>query len=591
MTGFYTLRAVVYSALLAAFFPAAGPTRAAEQEPNDPLVQMVVDLVNDADRDMRALGFQQVREGVPGEAATKQFTGMLSGLSPDKQAALVDALGDRGDPVALEPVLGMLGSKDEAVRVASLRALGSLSAAAQVPLLLKKTVSGTEAERTAARQSLIRLRDDSVNPALVAAFSSAGPDMLVELLSVVAARNVEEALESVFECAGHSEHTVRLAAIRAIRSLARERHAAKIVNVLRMAQGGAERREAELALLAVCGRGGQACVDPIQDGLAHADAAARVVLLRALARAGGPNALAAVEARLGDRDPAVRDEAVRMLSIWPDRAVEARLRRIAASAQNVRHQVLALRGLARLASERDDAAAQREALAKLAKLAGSHVPNGPDTRSPDAASSGSSPSSFRLVPIEIELPAPAFRGTPVPLDEPNVAKPRSTPRPPFLAPEGTANLARGKLVRSSDPAPAAGEIDDVTDGDKEASDFAYLELGPGTQWVQIDLGRKSTIYAVVVWHNHAEARVYRDVVVQIGDDPDLLSGHTVFNNDADDTSHLGKGRDQGYVETAEGKLIDCRGIEGRYVRLYSAGNHKENKNHYTEVEVYGRPVR
>ncbi len=197
----------------------------------------------------------------------------------------------------------------------------------------------------------------------------------------------------------------------------------------------------------------------------------------------------------------------------------------------------------------------------------------------------------KLVPIDIVLPQPAFRGTPVPLKEPHVEKPTGKPRPPFLAPVGTVNLARGKPVRSSDPMPAAGELDFVTDGDKEASDFGYLELRPGSQWVQIDLGERATIYAVVIWHNHSEARVYRDVIVQISDDPDFVEFTTVFNNDYDNTSGQGIGRDLGYVETSEGKLIDCRGVEGRYVRLWSRGNHMDDKNHYAEVEVYGRPVK
>lgn len=196
----------------------------------------------------------------------------------------------------------------------------------------------------------------------------------------------------------------------------------------------------------------------------------------------------------------------------------------------------------------------------------------------------------KLVPIEIELPAPAFRGTPVPLDEPNVEKPLGEPRAPFLAPEGTVNLARDNPVACSDPAPAAGELDFVTDGYKEASDFGYLGLRPGTQWVQIDLGRKSAIYAVLLWHSHAEARVYRDVIVQVSEDPDFLEAQTVFNNDYDCSSGMGIGRDMGYVETAEGKLIDCKGVEGRYVRLYSRGNNLDAKNHYTEVEVFGRPA-
>lgn len=195
-----------------------------------------------------------------------------------------------------------------------------------------------------------------------------------------------------------------------------------------------------------------------------------------------------------------------------------------------------------------------------------------------------------LVEIDLELPAPAFRGTPVPVDEPNVEKPRGGPRPPFLAPEGTANLALGMPVSASDPDPAAGELDDITNGDKEASDFGYLELRPGTQWVQVDLGRRATIFAVLLWHNHAEARVYRDIVVQISDCPDFIRAETVFNNDYDNSSGLGVGQDMGYVETAEGKLIDARGVEGRYVRLYSRGNHIDEGNHYTEVAVYGIPL-
>jgi len=195
-----------------------------------------------------------------------------------------------------------------------------------------------------------------------------------------------------------------------------------------------------------------------------------------------------------------------------------------------------------------------------------------------------------LVPIPLELPAPAFRGTPVPLKEPRVEKPLGKPRPPFLAPRGTVNLAKGQPVLASDLRPLGGEVDLVTDGHKEASDFGVLVLNPGSQWVQIDLGHRAVIYAILLWHNHAEARVYRDVIVQVSDDPDFLQSHTLFNNDYDNTSGLGVGSDLGYVETAEGKLIDARGIEGRYVRLYSFGNHMDSYNHYTEVEVYGKPL-
>lgn len=209
---------------------------------------------------------------------------------------------------------------------------------------------------------------------------------------------------------------------------------------------------------------------------------------------------------------------------------------------------------------------------------------------PGGAAPGPRTPIAKMVPIEIGLPTAAFRGTPVPSKEPNVEKPAGKPREPFYAPEGTVNLARGKPVAASDPAPPSGELDYVTDGDKEASDFGYLELRPGTEWVQVDLGQSATVWAVLLWHSHAEARVYRDVIVQVSDDPDFLFAQTIFNNDYDNSSGMGIGADMGYVETSEGKLIDGRGVEGRYVRLYSKGNHIDEKNHYTEVEVYGRPL-
>jgi len=207
----------------------------------------------------------------------------------------------------------------------------------------------------------------------------------------------------------------------------------------------------------------------------------------------------------------------------------------------------------------------------------------------EMGAAGPQAAAVKLVPVQIELPAPAFRGTPKPRNEPNVEKPLGKPRAPFLAPQGTVNLARAKPATSSDPAPPSGEVDYITDGDKEASDFGYLELRAGSAWVQVDLGKQATIYAVLFWHNHAEARVYRDVIVQVSDDPDFLQSQIVFNNDHDNSSGMGIGKDLGYVETSEGKLVDCRGVQGRYVRLYSNGNHLDGKNHYAEVEVFGRP--
>jgi hypothetical protein len=146
------------------------------------------------------------------------------------------------------------------------------------------------------------------------------------------------------------------------------------------------------------------------------------------------------------------------------------------------------------------------------------------------------------VPLKTQLPRPLFVGTPVPLNVPNLEPPMKGKRPDFLVPSGTINLAKGKKVTASDNSPIVGTLDMVTDGDKAGDEGSWVELGPGKQWVQIDLARNANIYAVLVWHFHSQARVYRDVVVQVSDDPNFRSGvTTIFNSDFKGELGLGAG--------------------------------------------------
>jgi hypothetical protein len=198
----------------------------------------------------------------------------------------------------------------------------------------------------------------------------------------------------------------------------------------------------------------------------------------------------------------------------------------------------------------------------------------------------------KLVPIKLELPKPMFIGTPQNLKVKNLQKPLGKPRPAFLAPAGTENVALGKTVYSSDDFPVIGEIEMITDGDKNAAEGSFVELGPFLQDVTIDLGTNYKMYAIVFWHFHKQARVYFDVVVQTAEDKDMTENvTTLFNNDIDNSAGFGVGKDMHYVETSEGKLIDAKGVTGRFIKLYSKGNTNNDLNHYIEVAVYGLLVK
>ena len=196
------------------------------------------------------------------------------------------------------------------------------------------------------------------------------------------------------------------------------------------------------------------------------------------------------------------------------------------------------------------------------------------------------------IPLKIELPMPMFTTGPANYKTSNLRTPRLARRPPFLVPAGTTNVALGKSVAASDEEPIIGEIEMITNGDKEAADGSYVELAPFLQHVTIDLETQHEIFAVLVWHYHKQARAYLDVIVQTADDPDFITNvKTLFNNDIDNSAGLGVGTDMHYVETHKGELIDAKGVTARYVRLYSNGNSNDDLNHYIEVEVYGRPVK
>lgn len=189
--------------------------------------------------------------------------------------------------------------------------------------------------------------------------------------------------------------------------------------------------------------------------------------------------------------------------------------------------------------------------------------------------------------LTVEFPPPFLIGTPVQVNLPHLEA-AGTPAPVIMVPDNVANLAEGKEVTSSDDFPIIGDLSYATDGDKESEEGYFVELAPGLQWIQIDLEKESTIYGVSMWHFHTQKRAYHDVIVQISNDAEFKSGiTTVFNNDHDNSSGLGKGSDKAYLEINQGKLVNARETKGQYVRLYSAGNTSNEMNHVVEVEVFG----
>jgi hypothetical protein len=192
--------------------------------------------------------------------------------------------------------------------------------------------------------------------------------------------------------------------------------------------------------------------------------------------------------------------------------------------------------------------------------------------------------------IELKFPNAMFVGTPTPAKLPNLEVPnKDNVVKSIVVPKGTTNLALKKKVTSSDPAPIIGDVELITDGDADGSDGCYVELAPGSQWVQIDLEKESELHNIVVWHFHKAAVAYVDVIVEVSNDPEFTKDVvTLYNSDHDNTQGKGAGKDMAYIETNHGRVIKANGTKARYVRLSSAGSTASELNHYCEVSVYGK---
>jgi hypothetical protein len=190
----------------------------------------------------------------------------------------------------------------------------------------------------------------------------------------------------------------------------------------------------------------------------------------------------------------------------------------------------------------------------------------------------------------IKMPGHTPKGTPEDLPAgPNVEPLSDKPPKPIEVPKGVKNVALGKSVTSS-VEPFAGDLKQITDGLKEPFDDQAVEMKKGTQWVQIDLGEAFEIHAIAMWHDHRYCQAYRDVILQVSDDPEFKTGvTTLFNNDTDNSAGMGVGTDREYFEMEWGRVVPAKGVKARYVRGYTKGSSLSALNCWQEIEVYALP--
>ena len=288
---------------------------------------------------------------LPGREVSAAIIAKMKAASPALKVVLLRALALGGDKEALPAFLAAAADGDEAVRIAAYEGMAALGNEAAAPALVAAIVSKADRELEAARTAISQIRGDAVTASLVKALDTAPPGGKVQLIGCLAVRRDPAVAPALLKAATDPDGAVRSEALKALGEVADASALPELVGLLLAAGDDGARATAERAIVAVGGRIADEAkrTAPLIAAMGKAEPPARIALIRALGRLGGPQGLAAVRAALKGQPTEVEDAAIRALSSWPDASVASDLLAIARSEAPLARRIIALRGVIEVA--------------------------------------------------------------------------------------------------------------------------------------------------------------------------------------------------------------------------------------------------
>jgi HEAT repeat protein len=295
-------------------------------------------------RDMAA---QLVAE-TSGEGTTALYTGVLPKLPVAGQVALLRGLADRKDPAARPTVAAAAQNPDRQVKIAALKALAVLGNAADAPAL--SALLGSEDAELAdtAKASLTILQGEGVDAAIAETVAGASPAVRVKLLDLLTERRSTEATPLALANLNDTDVSVRIAGLQTLATMGQKDQIPAVMPVIVKATDPTERQAAEKALSNIGVRNGDEILAMLLVAMPDSNVDMRVVMLRVVARIGGPKALEAVLAAIKDPNAPIGAEAADLLGAWPTIDAAPALFELAQS-EDLNRKELGLRGFVRLA--------------------------------------------------------------------------------------------------------------------------------------------------------------------------------------------------------------------------------------------------
>lgn len=301
-------------------------------------------------------------------ATTQQVIDVMRVAPAPRLVALLDVLSVRGERAALAAVREKVSDGREEVRLAALKALGTLGDGTVVPLLARKAATGSPEERETARTSLAVLGTADADRAILAALEKKpggkkSGAVREELVKAAGVRRSAEALPVLLKTAGERDAGVSAESFRALAEIAGPEQADELVSLLLNTKGSRPRKEAEKAVLSSVRRieDEEKRPEPLLKALSSAeDVEASASIVRLLGELGGEKVLDRLrELHQEGGEEKLQDAVVRALCAFPTHHALPDVREVARSSENQVHQALAVRAYARLVAQPSERASSQ----------------------------------------------------------------------------------------------------------------------------------------------------------------------------------------------------------------------------------------
>ena len=311
-------------------------------------VPLLVEQLRSKDKERLGIGLRTARE-LSGIDVTKALATEMAHLSPDRRPLLLLALADRNDSAVLPTVHKEAQSSQKDLRITAIKILIRLGNVSCVPVLLNAATEDDPELEQAATETLVRLPGKDVDTDLLARLTQAQGKLKQVLIELAGQRQISEALPAVVSSLQENDADIRSVAVQTIGIIGQDLQTADLVKLLQKSNNSEERASFRKALLAISGRCGVKCIPHLRPLTQSRDNELHMIGLHALAIIGGPEALTSVKSAIESAESPVQDEAMRILSAWPNNWPEdvdagQALQVLATSAEKMSHQVLGLRG-------------------------------------------------------------------------------------------------------------------------------------------------------------------------------------------------------------------------------------------------------